>query len=166
MGGRCVAGASTTDLKKLSSGDGDARPRGMSTLSSENDRGDDPAADGARGDDCADREPCELSLSLRGEFVVGPAPELSEAARGDDWALSEASSVGSRLMRTTGGRRRRRVLASSAVDIVALPAMAVDVGCELRVKGCCSCLSRLDQPLVQIGFRQACGSAQGLRHAR
>jgi hypothetical protein len=78
----------------------------MSTLSSENDRGDDPAADGARGDDCADREPCELSLSLRGEFV-GPAPELSEA-----------SSVGSRLMRTTGGRRRRRVLASSAVDML------------------------------------------------
>jgi len=87
--GRCVAGASTTDLKKLSSGDGDARPRGMSTRSSENDRGDDPAADGARGDDCADREPCELSLSLRGEFM-GPAPELSEAARGDDWALSSS----------------------------------------------------------------------------
>ena len=93
----------------------------MSTLSSENDRGDDPAADGARGDDCADREPCELSE--RGE-PVGPAPELSEAARGDDWALSEASSFGSRLMRTTGGRRRRKVLASSAVDIFA----------ELRVK--------------------------------
>ena len=81
----------------------------------------DPAADGARGDDCADREPCELSE--RGE-PVGPAPELSEAARGDDWALSEASSFGSRLMRTTGGRRRRRVLVSSAVDIFA----------ELRVK--------------------------------
>mmetsp|Transcript_15394 Transcript_15394/g.45450 ORF Transcript_15394/g.45450 Transcript_15394/m.45450 type:complete len:106 (-) Transcript_15394:131-448(-) len=96
----------------------------MSTRSSENDRGDDPAADGARGDDCADREPCELSLSLRGEFVVGPAPELSEAARGDDWALSEASSFGSRLMRTTGGLRRRRAPAASAMDIFA----------ELRVK--------------------------------
>jgi len=122
MGGRCVAGASTTDRRKLSSGDGDARPRGMSTRSSENDRGEEPAADGARGDDCADREPCELSLSLRGE-PVGPAPELSEAARGDDWA-EELSTAGSRLMRTTGGRRRRNVLASSAVDIFA----------ELRVK--------------------------------
>ena len=120
-GGRCVAGASTTDLRKLSKGEGDARPRGMSTRSSENDRGEDPAADGARGDDCADREPCELSE--RGE-PVGPAPELSEAARGDDWALSEASTAGSRLMRTTGGLRRRRALASSAVDIFA----------ELRVK--------------------------------
>ena len=99
----------------------------MSTRNSEKDLGEEPAADGARGDDCADREPCELSLSLRGE-PVGPAPELSEAARGDDWALSEASSFGSRLMRTTGGRRRRRVLASSAVDIFAHPAMAVDVG--------------------------------------
>ena len=95
----------------------------MSTRNSENDLGEEPAADGARGDDCADREPCELSLSLRGE-PVGPAPELSEAARGDDWALSEASTAGSRLMRTTGGLRRRRALAS-AVDIV---------GCELRVK--------------------------------
>ena len=92
----------------------------MSTRSSENDRGDEPAADGARGDDCADREPCELSE--RGE-PVGPAPELSEAARGDDWA-DELSTAGSRLMRTTGGLRRRRALASSAVDIFA----------ELRVK--------------------------------
>ena len=87
----------------------------MSTLSSENDRGEDPAADGARGDDCADREPCELSE--RGE-PVGPAPELSEAARGDDWALSEASSFGSRLMRTTGGRRRRSAPAASASDML------------------------------------------------
>ena len=70
--GRCVAGASTTDRRKLSNGEGDARPRGMSTRSSENDLGEEPAADGARGDDCADREPCELSLSLRGE-PVGPA---------------------------------------------------------------------------------------------
>ena len=119
--GRCVAGASTTDRRKLSNGEGDARPRGMSTRSYENDRGEEPAAEGARGDDCADREPCELSE--RGE-PFGPAPELSEAARGDDWALSEASTAGSRLMRTTGGLRRRRALASS-VDIV---------GCELRVK--------------------------------
>ena len=96
-GGRCVAGASTTDLRKLSKGEGDARPRGMSTRNSEKDLGEEPAADGARGDDCADREPCELSLSLRGE-PVGPAPELSEAARGDDRALSEASSLGSRLV--------------------------------------------------------------------
>jgi len=92
----------------------------MSTRNSEKDLGEEPAAEGARGEDCADREPCELSE--RGE-PVGPAPELSEAARGDDWA-EELSTAGSRLMRTTGGRRRRRALAAS-VDIV---------GCELRVK--------------------------------
>ena len=119
----------------------------MSTRSSENDRGEDPAAAGARGDDCADREPCELSE--RGE-PVGPAPELSEAARGDDWALSEASSIGSRLMRTTGGRRRRRVLASSA-------------WCALlsgyRVKRLLLLFIRFDQPLVKP-VAQRCGSAR------
>lgn len=110
MGALCVAGASVTLRRKASNGDGERWNRGGRASPSRpaeklrKDDGDDPAADSARGDDWALREPAD--------------EPPSEAPRGEDWAEEGSSAAGPRLNPTTGGMRRRRKVASSAVDML------------------------------------------------